>query len=210
LRSIFFADFSVKLISTAKHAKFTQRIQRKTYQLNIIETSRLCLREWKNSDAEIFIEMNGNDKVMEFFPALLSAEETLAMIERTKKFIADHKFGFWAAERKDTNEFIGFVGLSIPRFQTDFTPCVEIGWRLAQKHWGNGFAPEAAAACLNYGFDILKLTEIVSFTSVLNTKSMNVMKKIGMHYVKDFEHPGIEDGNRLKTHVLYSKKAARL
>ncbi len=210
MRSIFFADFSVKLISTAKHAKFTQRIQRKTYQLNIIETSRLCLREWKNSDAEIFIEMNGNDKVMEFFPALLSAEETLAMIERTKKFIADHKFGFWAAERKDTNEFIGFVGLSIPRFQTDFTPCVEIGWRLAQKHWGNGFAPEAAAACLNYGFDILKLTEIVSFTSVLNTKSMNVMKKIGMHYVKDFEHPGIEDGNRLKTHVLYSKKAARL
>jgi RimJ/RimL family protein N-acetyltransferase len=177
--------------------------------LIIIETPRLCLREWKDSDSPIFIEMNRDEKVMEFFPALLSSEETLSMIERIKKFLAEHKFGFWAAERKDTNEFIGFVGLSVPRFQTDFTPCVEIGWRLAHKHWGYGYATEAANACLEYGFNVLRLNEIVSFTSALNLKSMHVMKKIGMNYVKNFDHPNIEDGNKLKTHVLYRKAPSR-
>ena len=172
----------------------------------IIETPRLGLREWKDRDTPGFIEMNRDKRVMEFFPSLLSAEETLAMIERIRKCIAENNFGLWAAERKDTNEFIAFIGLSIPRFQSDFTPCVEIDWRLAYKHWGYGYATEAAAACIDYGFNILKLDEIVSFTSVLNTKSMNVMKKIGMEYVKDFEHPAIENGNRLKMHVLYKKK----
>ncbi|HLK29131.1 MAG TPA: GNAT family N-acetyltransferase [Puia sp.] len=176
----------------------------------IIETPRLYLREWKDSDAPLFIEMNRDERVMEFFPALLSEEETLAMIERIKKFLDENKFGLWAAERKDSNEFIGFIGLSVPRFQSDFTPCVEIGWRLAHKHWGKGFATEAAAACLDYGFNILHLDEIVSFTSVLNIKSINVMKKIGMSYVKNFEHPNIEDGSRVKTHVLYLKKATSL
>jgi len=178
-----------------------------TFQMPFLETPRLILREWKNSDSPIFIEMNRDERVMEFFPSLLTEEESLAMIVRIKKLLAENNFGLWAVERKDTNEFIGFVGLSIPRFQTDFTPCVEIGWRLAHKHWGYGFATEAAAACLDYGFNVLKLNEIVSFTSVLNIKSMNVMKKIGMNYVKDFEHLNIEDGNRLKRHVLYRKLA---
>jgi RimJ/RimL family protein N-acetyltransferase len=173
----------------------------------IIDTPRLGLREWKDSDTPVFIEMNRDEKVMEFFPSLLSQEETRAMMGRIKTFLAENKFGLWAVERKDTNEFIGFNGLSIPRFRTDFTPCVEIGWRLAQRHWGYGFATEAATACLDYGFKTLKLKEITSFTSVLNTKSINVMKKIGMHFIKNFEHPAIEDGHKLKTHVLYVKKA---
>jgi RimJ/RimL family protein N-acetyltransferase len=176
----------------------------------IIETPRLSLREWKDSDAPVFIEMNRDEKVMEFFPSLISEEETHAMIGRIKTFLAENKFGLWAVERKDTNEFIGFTGLSIPRFQTDFTPCVEIGWRLAYSHWGYGFATEAATACLDFGFNTLKLDEIVSFTSVLNKKSMNVMEKTGMHFIRNFEHPAIENGNRLKTHVLYLKKAAQV
>lgn len=129
------------------------------------------------------------------------------MIEKIKKIMAENNFGLWAVEIKQAKEFIGFVGLSIPRFETAFTPCVEIGWRLAHTHWGYGYATEAAAACLDYGFKDLMLDEIVSFTSVLNTKSINVMRKIGMEYVKDFEHPLVEEGS-LKTHVLYVKKAA--
>jgi len=173
-----------------------------------IETPRIGLRNWKNSDTPPFIEMNMDSQVMEFFPSALSKEETMAMIEKIKKFIADNNFGLWAVEIKHTKEFIGFVGLSMPRFQSDFTPCVEIGWRLAHKHWGYGYASEAAAACLDYGFNHLKLDEIISFTSALNTRSVSVMEKIGMEYIKDFEHPLIEDGNRLKRHVLYAKKAA--
>jgi RimJ/RimL family protein N-acetyltransferase len=173
----------------------------------IIETSRLGLRNWKDSDTDLFIEMNMDKWVMEFFPSVLSREETIAMIERIKSFIGINNFGLWAAEIKQTNEFIGFAGLSIPRFQTDFTPCVEVGWRLAYKHWGYGYATETANACLDYGFNNLKLDEIVSFTSALNRRSVNVMKKIGMKYAGDFEHPLIEDGNRLKTHVLYIKNS---
>ncbi len=175
-----------------------------------IETERIGLRQWKDSDEPVFVEMNMDKNVMEFFPSILSAEETLAMIERIKKLIAENNFGLWGAEIKHTKEFIGFVGLSIPRFQMDFTPCVEIGWRLAHKHWGYGYATEAAAACLDYGFNNLKINEIVAFTSVLNARSINVMKKIGMENVKNFEHPLIEDGHWLKTHVLYSKKAVSI
>jgi RimJ/RimL family protein N-acetyltransferase len=169
----------------------------------IIETQRLGLRAWKDSDTEPFIEMNRDGRVMEFFPSILSESETLGMIERIKKCIAENHFGLWATEIKQTKEFIGFVGLSIPSFQAEFTPCVEIGWRLAHKYWGNGYATEAASACLDYGFNHLHPGEILSFTSVLNNKSLNVMKKIGMSYVETFEHPGIEEGSRLKTHALY-------
>ncbi|MBS1916450.1 MAG: GNAT family N-acetyltransferase [Bacteroidetes bacterium] len=172
----------------------------------MIETPRLGLREWKDSDADVFIEMCADERVMEFFPSIQTEEQALATIERIKKFFAENNFGLWAVEGKDTHEFIGFCGLSSPKFETDFTPCIEIGWRFAHKHWGYGFATEAATACLNYGFDVLKLKEIVSFTSVLNTRSENVMKKTGMHFVKHFEHPLIEDGDRLRKHVLYGRR----
>jgi ribosomal-protein-alanine N-acetyltransferase len=176
------------------------------YKMYIIQTSRLGLRNWKDSDTSLFIEMNMDDTVMEFFPALQLREETLAMIERNKRTIVENNLGLWAAELKQTKEFIGFVGLSIPRFAIDFTPCVEIGWRLAPAYWGYGYATEAATSCLDYGFNQLKLGEILSFASALNLKSINVMKKIGMDYVKDFEHPCVDE-SRLKTHVLYMKKA---
>ena len=170
-----------------------------------IETKRLGLRNWKETDIPLFIEMNRDNRVMEFFPTLLSAEESMAMIERTKKFIAENQFGLWAVEIKGIHEFIRYTGLARPRFKTDFTPCVEIGWRLANKYWGNGFATEAAHTSIDYGFHVIKLDEILSFTSVLNVRSINVMKKIGMGFVKKFSHPNIEEGHRLKEHLLYKK-----
>ena len=172
----------------------------------IIETNRLGLRNWMDTDIPVFVEMNKDPKVMEYFPKVLSEEETMAMIDRVKQHFIDNGFGLFAVELKETNGFIGFVGLSIPNFEADFTPCVEIGWRLAHKHWGKGYAPEAAEACLNYGFDNLGLKEIVSFTSVLNKSSMRVMEKIGMKYVKEFDHPNVEPNSRLRKHVLYVKK----
>ena len=169
----------------------------------VIETPRLVLREWKDTDVEPFIEMNRDKRVMEFFPALLSPEESLAMIDRIRQSFSKNKFGLWAVERKDNHRFIGFTGLSVPRFQADFTPCIEIGWRLCFEHWEKGFATEAAAACLQYGFEELSLNEIYSFTSLLNIRSTNVMKKLEMQYVKNFEHPLIEEGNVLRTHGLF-------
>ena len=171
-----------------------------------IETSRLGLREWKEEDLLPFIGMNKDPLVMEHFPKLSTEEETREMMQRIKLFMINKGFGLWAVEIKETAEFIGYVGLTIPRFEADFTPCVEIAWRLATRYWGNGYASEAAIACLNYGFNILNLQTILSFTSVLNIRSINVMKRIGMVYVKEFEHPLIEEGNRLRKHVLYVKR----
>jgi len=170
----------------------------------ILETARLGLRDWQESDVPLFAAMCSDPRVMEFFPKTLTKEEAREMITRLKQHIAVKGYGFWAVDIKATGEFIGFVGLETPRFEADFTPCVEIGWRLAYQYWNKGYAQEAAKKCLEFGFNQLGLAEIVAFTSVMNKRSINVMKKIGMTYVKDFEHPNIKPGNPLRRHVLYS------
>lgn len=169
----------------------------------MIETERLILRKWKESDYKTFIEMNQDKDVMEFFPSTLTKEETLSMIERIKKHFEVNNFGLFAVELKETSEFIGFLGLSIPRFEADFMPCVEIGWRLHKKYWNNGYATEAGKACLRYAFEELNLEEVVSFTAKINKKSIKVMEKIGMEFDLEFDHPNVKDGSELKPHVLY-------
>jgi RimJ/RimL family protein N-acetyltransferase len=168
-----------------------------------LETPRLILREWQESDYEPYIGLNADARVMEFFPSVLSREETLAQIGRITDFISQNGYGFFALERKDNCQFIGFTGLNYVTFEADFTPCVEIGWRLSRENWGHGFATEAAKACLDYGFNRLELLEIYSFTSIHNTRSEQVMKKIGMVKAGVFGHPSIAEGNWLREHVLY-------
>ena len=101
--------------------------------------------------------------------------------------------------------FIGFIGLSIPQFEAHFTPCVEIGWRLARAEWGKGYASEGARAALAFGFERLGLAEIVSFTAVSNLRSRRVMERIGMQRraAEDFDHPNLPEGHPLRRHVLY-------
>lgn len=175
----------------------------------IISTERLCLRKWIESDSKPFIKMNSDPDVMEYFPQLLTEVETLAMIKRINLAFDKNGFGLWAVENKITQEFLGFTGFMIPQFESFFTPCVEIGWRFKKESWGQGFATEAAKACLEYGFTKLAFTKIVSFTSALNIKSEKVMQRIGMNYVADFNHPKIENENRLCRHVLYEIKRNR-
>ena len=168
-----------------------------------IETSRLILRQWKETDYEPYIELNMDTNVAEFFPSISTRAETIAQIERFTQHINKYGYGFFAVERKDNNEFIGFTGLSHPRFESYFTPCVEIGWRLSKANWGYGFATEAAKAFLEHGFNKLGLSEIYSFTAVHNARSERIMKKIGMIKQGVFDHPSIEEGHILKSHVLY-------
>ena len=170
-----------------------------------LETERLILREWRDSDLEPFAALNADPEVMEFFPKLMTGDETAAMIERFRARHAADGFCFWATQEKQTGNFIGFVGLGRPLFEANFMPCVEIGWRLARPYWGRGYAPEAAIAALQDGFENHKLDEIVDFTAALNAKSIRVMEKISMWRDSndDFMHPNIADGHRLKPHVLY-------
>ena len=169
----------------------------------LIETQRLILRTWEGSDLLPFSRMNEDPAVMEFFPGTLSHDETVGLFTRITAHIEQIGYGLFAVELKETGDFIGFIGLNNPNFTAFFTPCVEIGWRLGRQFWGRGYATEGAGACLQHGFSVLKLEEIVSFTTKANTRSIRVMERIGMVFHGEFEHPNIEEGHPLRTHVLY-------
>lgn len=173
-----------------------------------LETNRLILRQWLDSDIPIFAQMNRDPRVMEFFPACLSEEETEEMVVRIRVHFQKYGYGLFAVELKSSGEFIGFVGLSIPQFEAHFMPAVEIGWRISAQYFGKGFATEAAKKVLEFAFDELKLKEVVSFTVPKNKASQRVMEKIGMSrdLSGDFFHPKLERDHPLSLHVLYRVK----
>ena len=175
-----------------------------------IHTPRLELRQWRDDDLPTFAAMNADPRVMEFFPSVLDRGESDALAARIHSEFTSRGFGRWAVEVPGVCRFIGFVGLSVPSFHAAFTPCVEIGWRLAYDHWGHGYATEAARAALDFGFRQLALEEIVSFTVPANLRSRSVMERIGMTRspADDFDHPSLPTGHPLQRHVLY--RARRL
>src|SRR5687767_6508609 len=121
------------------------------------ETERLRLRQWQANDREAFAALNADPKVTEYFPFPIDRTASDAMVDRCQSLIAERGWGFWAAELKQTAQFIGFVGLHIPAAELPFSPCVEIGWRLAFQYWGKGYATEAALGSLRIGFERLNL-----------------------------------------------------
>ena len=174
-------------------------------------TERLRLRRWQPADREPFAALNADPRVMEYFPCVLSRAESDALADRIEAHFSDHGFGLWALELAGVARFAGFVGLAWVRFESRFTPSVEIGWRLARAHWGRGYATEAAGAALAFGFERLGLDEIVSFTVPGNTRSLRLMERIGMvrDPGDDFEHPGLPAGHPLRRHVLYRLRRFR-
>jgi RimJ/RimL family protein N-acetyltransferase len=170
-----------------------------------LTTSRLTLRRWLPRDLKPFAAMCADPKVMEYFPAPLTEEQTRGMIEKLERKFDRHGFCFWAAELKTTQEFVGIIGLGIPYFEAHFTPCVEVGWRLATAHWGQGYATEGARASIDFGFSHLPLEEIVAVTASGNLSSRRVMERLGMVYDPqgDFDHPNVPESAPHRRHVLY-------
>jgi len=172
-----------------------------------LESSRVLLRGWKESDLTPWIALNLDPENLKYFPRTYSAEESRASFLRIRDLLNENSLGLWAAEEKSSGEFMGFVGLmqhNIPGIA--FMPCCEIGWRLDRKYWGKGYATEAATVVLGYGLNELKLEEIFSFTARGNSPSINVMQKIGLRERPElaFEHPRIPDESPVKSHVVYS------
>lgn len=172
---------------------------------NELRTDRLTLRRWRDEDLEPFAQLNADPEVMAHMPSLLNRAESDALAARIRGQFEQRGFGLWAVEVPGVAPFIGYVGLAVPRFTAHFTPCVEVGWRLARAHWGFGYATEAARASLAFGFDHVRLDEIVSFTVPANTRSIAVMERLGMTRdpADDFDHPGLPEGHPLRRHVLY-------
>lgn len=169
-----------------------------------IETDRLILRSWKNEDKEPFAELNGNRNVMKFFPTTLSVDESNAFVDRINAEFEETGFGLYAVELKESGEFIGYVGFHRFTFDAPFSPGWEIGWRISDRFWHNGYATEAAKACLDYASKKQLCNKLYSFTAVPNLPSENVMKRIDMNYEGTFMHPALADGHWLKEHKLYS------
>jgi RimJ/RimL family protein N-acetyltransferase len=170
-----------------------------------IRTPRLRIRSWRDDDFEPVTAMNLDPRVMEFFPNVISREESLVRFARVRARIAERGYGYWPVEVVGGAPFAGMVGLGHPDFEAPFQPTVEIGWRLAVAHWGRGYATEAARAVLAYGFERLALPEIVSFTTAANVRSRRVMEKLGMRRSPDddFLHPELPESHPLRPHVLY-------
>jgi RimJ/RimL family protein N-acetyltransferase len=152
--------------------------------------------------------MNADPVVMEYFPGTLSSWETDQLIARIETHFEKNQYGLWALEIPAVTPFAGFVGLAEVDFDAPFAPAVEIGWRLAAECWGLGYATEAAAAAMAFGFEDLRLDEIVSFTAAENQPSRRVMERLGMTRdpSDDSDHPSLPEGHPLRRHVLYRKR----
>jgi RimJ/RimL family protein N-acetyltransferase len=168
-----------------------------------LSTQRLLLRAWRAADGDPFAAMNADTEVMRHYPSTLTRAESDARVGQYERAWARDGIGKWAVEIPGVAALAGSVGLAIPPFEASFTPCVEVGWRLAREHWGHGYATEAARAALEFGFHRLGLERIVAFAIPANTRSVRVMEKLGMRYSGEFAHPLLAEGHRLRRHVLY-------
>ena len=175
-----------------------------------LTTPRLLLRSWRESDRQSFAALNADPAVMEFMPCLLSREQSDDFFDRINAHFEQHGFGLYAAEHRATCEFMGFIGLMVPKFDAPFMPAVEIGWRLGTKWWGQGLATEGARAIVRYAFETLGLNQLVSFTVPTNIRSRRVMEKLGMLHdpAGNFDHPRMPPGHPFRRHVLYRLERA--
>lgn len=173
--------------------------------MKIIETERLILRTWQESDAEEFFRINEDPKVTEFLPGPLTMEKVQDFIDAMNRQWEEKRYTLWAAEEKSSGKFIGFIGLSWLALPPPFVPAVEIGWRLGSEFWYQGYATEGAMAAMRWGFDECGLDEIVAITVPANMRSQRVMTKLGMKrdLDGDFAHPRLPVDHRLSQHILF-------
>ena len=159
----------------------------------IFKSERLGFRNWRSSDLPEFAEINSDPAVMEHFPKALTLQETSEFIERLQKHYAEKGYNYFATEILETGELIGFIGLAYQDYESVCTPAIDIGWRLKKTAWGKGYATEGAQRCLEFAFNELKLKKIISTCTINNTKSENVMLKMGMLKKGTFNHPKLKD-----------------
>jgi len=168
-----------------------------------LQGARVRLRQWDERDCEPFAQLNADPVAMEFFPSMLTREQSDAMLARLRAFIDEHGFGFWCLEIDGA--CAGFTGLIVPTFDAPFQPAIGIGWRMLPRYWGRGLAAEAARLALGYGFNVLRAPAIVAYTAAANTRSRALMERLGMQHdaADDFDHPRVAVGHALRRHVLY-------
>jgi len=173
----------------------------------VIQTERLVLRPFRDSDRDPWAAMNADPEVMRHFPAPLIRAEADALIDRVNARIAETGVGFWAIERTRDGVFLGFAGLNCIGHDIPVKGEWEVGWRLARHAWGQGYASEAGRASLEHGFGVMGLKRIIAYTASTNLPSVAVMQRIGMEAApdQDFDHPLLAQGSPIRRHIVYAK-----
>jgi ribosomal-protein-alanine N-acetyltransferase len=159
----------------------------------ILETERLILRDWRESDASHYMVLS-HDVGYNCFSQpggflVHTADETQRKIQERMTLFAQRRLGKFPIFLKGTEEFVGTCGLE--PFELSGHPEVELGYRLCLKHWGQGYAAEAATAVLRYGFRDLNLAKIIAFAVPQNKASLKILEKLGFRYLRDFVHAGL-------------------
>jgi RimJ/RimL family protein N-acetyltransferase len=172
----------------------------------IYQSERLGFRNWEEHDVEEFALMNADPEVMEHFPAPMSFEESREFIQRLLSHYDKWGYNYFATEILATDELIGFIGLAYQDFESNFTPCTDIGWRLKRSAWGFGYATEGARRSLEYGFEHLNIDRIISTCPASNNKSVHVMNKIDMTRMGVFNHPKLKEHPTLEKCIWYEIK----
>jgi len=173
---------------------------------HLFTSQRLGFRNWEEKDIPKMAAISGDPEVMQYFPSTSTIEQTRQLIYRMQTSFKERGYCYFAVDRLDTGEMIGFIGLMYQDYDVDFNPCVDIGWRLKKNAWRQGFASEGASACLDYAFRKLELESVVAVATCINIPSEGVMQKIGMKKVKEFVHPKLIHDERLKDCILYEIK----
>ena len=172
----------------------------------VFKSERLGFRNWLKSDLPKMAKISADPEVMEFFPATKSIKETEEFIARMQKEFNKRGYCYFAVDHLIDKEFIGFIGISNQDFDAEFTPCIDIGWRLSKSHWDKGYATEGAKRCLEFAFKKRKIIDIKAIAPVINLKSEHVMKKIGMTKILTFNHSLLKHHKKLITCTLYEIK----
>jgi RimJ/RimL family protein N-acetyltransferase len=177
----------------------------------MLETERLVLRQWKDSDFPAFGQINMHSSVREFFYQPTTIESSIEMAKRLRDRIAKNGYGLWAVELKEGNQFLGFTGLANVFFGGKPTSWTEIAWRIDPAHWGKGYATEAARLALADGFTRIGLPEIIAYTVPHNYASRRVMEKIEMTHnpSDDFDHPDVPKNHKMSRMVFYRAQYQR-
>ncbi len=169
----------------------------------LFESARLGFRLWQPRDLDTLAAINAAPIAMEFFPYCYTRAQTADFIDRMMTQWNDCGFTYFAIDELNRNECIGFIGLCEQDYPSPFTPCVDIGWRLTPSVWNRGLASEGAKRCLEWAFNERRLHQVVAVTPQINLRSQAVMKKIGMRYQFNFQHPALLDNERLRDCVMY-------
>lgn len=174
----------------------------KTNEKYIFTSERLGFRNWRENDLEAMSAINLDPRVMEFFPSTQNKEQTEAFIKRMQKSFHEKSYCYYAVDELESG-LIGFIGFMDKDFVSDFTPAVDIGWRLATAHWNKGYAFEGAAACMEHGFKTLRLDKVISIAPKINERSEKIMKRLGMTKKGELKHPDLAAHPILETCVVY-------